>query len=199
MIFQNLHLRASITYSYVYKHDIFSDEELKKVIEYCDGLQVEKASVATPSKTTFSNIRVSEVSFFERDQENAWIFDKINYELEVMNANYYGFDLYGYDEIQFGKYGPNGKYDWHMDMFMGDNHTDASTMIPRKLSASILLNDDFKGGEFQVSEGKTEPLTVEMRAGSLVAFPSFMVHRVKAVESGVRKSLVVWVKGPKFK
>jgi PKHD-type hydroxylase len=70
---------------------------------------------------------------------------------------------------------------------------------PRKLSLTLLLNDDFEGGEFQVNDGKEEmAITVPMNKGRVVLFPSFMIHRVKPVTKGVRKSLVVWVLGPKF-
>ena len=34
--------------------------------------------------------------------------------------------------------------------------------------------------------------------GRAVLFPSFLCHRVKPVTKGIRKSLVVWVVGPKF-
>jgi PKHD-type hydroxylase len=74
---------------------------------------------------------------------------------------------------------------------------------PRKLSLTLLLNDDnddFEGGEFQINNGKQEtPITVDMFKGRAVLFPSFMIHRVKPVTKGVRKSLVVWVLGPKFR
>ena len=70
---------------------------------------------------------------------------------------------------------------------------------PRKLSLSLALNDDFEGGEFQINEGKeTNPITVPMHKGRVVLFPSFMIHRVTPITKGTRKSIVVWVNGPKF-
>jgi PKHD-type hydroxylase len=33
----------------------------------------------------------------------------------------------------------------------------------------------------------------------MIFFPSFMLHEVKPVTEGLRKSIVVWVEGPKFK
>jgi predicted 2-oxoglutarate/Fe(II)-dependent dioxygenase YbiX len=35
--------------------------------------------------------------------------------------------------------------------------------------------------------------------GSLVAFPSFMTHRVTPVTRGLRWSLVTWLEGPPFR
>jgi len=38
-----------------------------------------------------------------------------------------------------------------------------------------------------------------MKKGDIIVFPSFMVHRVKPVTKGTRKSIVIWVLGPKFR
>ena len=35
--------------------------------------------------------------------------------------------------------------------------------------------------------------------GNLVAFPSYVLHQVTPVTSGIRKSLVAWGAGPKFR
>lgn len=199
MIGQGSKIRSSVTYSYVYKHEVFSPDELKQVLEYCDTLDTQQGIVSKQGGFGVGEVRKSNIAFIEPNETNAWMFDRINYELSVINAQFYGFDLYGYDYMQYGTYSPGGRYGWHMDMFLGDKMLNENTMSPRKLSASILLNDDFEGGEFQLNEGEGDPTTAEMRAGTMVAFPSFMVHRVNEVTSGTRKSLVAWVTGPKFK
>jgi PKHD-type hydroxylase len=38
-----------------------------------------------------------------------------------------------------------------------------------------------------------------MKKGTVIAFPSFIPHRVTELTSGVRKSLVGWIEGPKFR
>ena len=63
---------------------------------------------------------------------------------------------------------------------------------------SVLLNDpsEFTGGDFEIlEEGRKIPLN----KGDAVFFASFLVHRVKPVTSGVRKSLVQWFTGSPFK
>jgi PKHD-type hydroxylase len=73
---------------------------------------------------------------------------------------------------------------------------------PRKLSIAMLLNtpgEDFEGGEFQINGWReNKPINIDIRKGRIIAFPSFMIHRVCPVTKGVRKSLVIWVSGPKF-
>jgi PKHD-type hydroxylase len=35
--------------------------------------------------------------------------------------------------------------------------------------------------------------------GTMIAFPSYMLHRVTPVLSGIRKSLVIWAAGTEFR
>ena len=35
--------------------------------------------------------------------------------------------------------------------------------------------------------------------GTVIAFPSYVLHRVTPIESGTRKALVIWVAGPEFR
>ena len=72
----------------------------------------------------------------------------------------------------------------------------------RKLSIGMLLNEpgvDFDGGDFMINTSREKnSYKLEMKKGRLVFFPSFMLHTVTPVTRGIRKSLVVWVTGPKF-
>ena len=66
----------------------------------------------------------------------------------------------------------------------------------------MFLNDtsEYKGGKFQFNEGtEKNAVDVPQIRGRMILFPSFMIHRVTPVTKGVRKSLVVWVLGPKFR
>lgn len=81
---------------------------------------------------------------------------------------------------------PSIGYDWHMDIGRGD----ASN---RKISISILLNEDYEGGElafFLTGEQSIKP-----DAGTAIAFPSFLPHRVTPLTKGERWSLVCWITG----
>jgi PKHD-type hydroxylase len=155
------------------------------------------ATFGSKSKEDIEKDRVSNVKFHTRSSETAWIFDKLNFVIQAINEQYYNFHLNGYYQFQYTTYDPNGRYDWHTDISFGKNYgLDAE---PRKLSMSLLLNDDFEGGNFEINIGKEEEAnTVPMHKGRIVLFPSFMIHRVTPVNKGIRKSLVVWVVGPKF-
>lgn len=106
----------------------------------------------------------------------------------------WGFDLTGNENIQYAEYGPDQHYDWHMDTFLLSEQ-----MTDRKVTVVCLLSDteDFTGGAFEIRhEGEyTAPLV----KGSLIAFPSFLYHRVTPVITGTRKTATMWLNGPKLK
>ena len=71
-------------------------------------------------------------------------------------------------------------------------HTDSFTSMPRELSCSIALNDDYEGGEFGFFDRKK---TIKMPKGSALVFPSnFMYpHEILPVKSGTRYSIITWL------
>lgn len=173
--------------------NLFNEKELIDLRKYSKTLELEKGRDKSNRL-----VRKSNVSFFSKDEQNCWIFDKINYFIQFINDRHYGIKLNGYSTIQYTSYDVGDKYDYHIDTFLGPkNLQNISDLGTRKLSVSILLNDDFEGGDFEFFTGETN--TVKMTAGQAIVFPSFLVHRVKEITKGRRESLVVWVVGPKFK
>jgi PKHD-type hydroxylase len=195
--------RSEITYPYCWQGEVFTPSELDAIIEYGNAIGLEEGWVvgADGENATSSN-RKSRVKFFTPDGNNNWIFDRLSSLIDSINSRYYGFDLNGFDAIQFTEYGKEGeKYDWHMDTILGNSRSDRFVQT-RKLSLTIPINDpsEWEGGEFQLQTGTPEePMTVEQKRGTAIIFPSFLIHRVTPIVSGVRKSLVIWVVGPKFK
>lgn len=210
--------RNTITYPWVYWDGAFSEEELKKMCDYFAEQGVERGTTVG-AKTSEANtgeikieqtpnesVRKSNVKFHNRNENTAWIYDRFNWVIQQLNEQFYGFDLYGYDTMQYTEYESveNGKYDFHMDTIMGRNvPTDMQTQGLRKLSLTMALNEpgvDFEGGNFQINQGQeADAENVELKKGRIIAFPSWMLHRVAPTTKGKRKSLVIWVLGPKFK
>lgn len=193
--------RTRITYPYVWWEDAFTAEELARIVEHCRAGTAEQAgTLGGPNE----KIRISLISWHKLSDETDWLFRRLNDVTAAINNRWYGFALNGYESVQFTEYHgeAGGKYDWHMDLCLGDHCLPAEMIEPRKLSLALLLNEpgvDFKGGEFQFNLGnEAEARTAEQKKGRIIAFPSWMIHRVTPVTEGVRRSLVVWVTGPKF-
>ena len=195
MITNKIEDKSSIFYPYVYWDNYFTDNELKEILIYCENKKLEKASILNDE---IDKLRVSKVNFSLPDEENRWIFNKLNNFVELINHNFYGFDLTGYNVFQFTTYNhkENGHYSWHVDSAFSQPEKNG-TGLQRKLSMTLLLNDDFEGGDFEIN--LSEPAKVDLVKGRAIFFPSFILHRVAPVTKGVRKSLVIWVNGPRWK
>jgi hypothetical protein len=59
-------------------------------------------------------------------------------------------------------------------------------------------NDGGGGGECRIEADGKEVYIGSKRQGSVIAFPSFLRHRVSIVTRGVRKSLVAWFCGTPY-
>jgi predicted 2-oxoglutarate/Fe(II)-dependent dioxygenase YbiX len=70
-------------------------------------------------------------------------------------------------------------------------HTDNFPGIPRIVSCSLVLNDDFEGGEFAFFGGT---IRYAPKKGSALMFPSNFLypHQIMPVTKGTRHSIITW-------
>tara|TARA_E500000318_G_scaffold106688_1_gene114973 strand:- start:2033 stop:2611 length:579 start_codon:yes stop_codon:yes gene_type:complete len=99
-----------------------------------------------------------------------------------------GAGVKGINDLSALKYEETGFYKFH---------TDHHFNFPRTLTAIILLNNDYKGGEleFGYSHNHESFLKIEPKVGRLILWPSNFLfpHRVNPVSEGIRYSLVSWM------
>lgn len=179
---------------FCYWDNVFNDEELKLLNETCSKLKLEKGRIGDVEIRT--DVRNTNTTFIDRDENNIWIFERFNYIIESINEDFYNFDLIGYDTIQYSEYDSKelGEYNFHMDIGFGQID------LMRKLSVAFLLDDKFQGGEFEMNISKeNNAISIPTQKNRAIFFPSFLIHRVKPVTEGIRKSLVIWVLGLKFR
>lgn len=200
-IYNNPEERSLVTYSWAYWDNAFSDEELCKIEDVCSLEKTENATVIGElDEKELKKIRKSQIKFYNRNENTDWIFEKFNSVIMQINERFYNYNLNGYESFQYTEYHSTekGKYDWHMDIVHGATKYNQT----RKLSCVLCIsepNKDFFGGEFQINTGnEKKPEDVLLKKGRIIFFPSYIIHRVKPVTQGIRKSIVIWVTGPKF-
>jgi len=91
---------------------------------------------------------------------------------------------------QFNKYTDGGAYHRHSDSaFIG------SPEIRTDLSVTIFLSDpaDYDGGELTIEYVSGEVRKLKERKGTLVCYPSGVLHRVTPVTRGARYAAVTWL------
>lgn len=176
--------------NHVELQDYFSPPECEEIIKIGMAAESEEGSITT-QKTLDSSIRNSKIGWIECKQENEWLWHKLGNIANIANDKYYNFDLLGFKECaQFTMYDSEGShYGWHMDYGTG-------SMSVRKLSIVVQLTppENYEGGELQFLYGNYP--TIAMKTlGNVIVFPSYTMHRVMPIKSGVRYSLVIWVSG----
>lgn len=113
------------------------------------------------------------------------------------NAQRWNFDIKKAKQSEFLKYpAGGGRYKSHIDTFLAK--TPENIEECRKVTVLAFLNDDFKGGKFFLQTGP-EKFYPPQEKGTVLAFPSFLLHGVEDVEEGERYSVVTWLVGPWLK
>jgi PKHD-type hydroxylase len=141
--------------------------------------------------------RRSTVRWLDKNGADHDVADKIMRYIRSSNRTNFGFDIWDMNDIQYTEYHAEneGHYDWHHDVFFENPQPH-----DRKLSVVIQMSDpkDYDGGKFEFYR-IASPGAEFLMKGSILIFPSFYYHRVMPVTRGVRRSLVSWIEGPKFK
>jgi PKHD-type hydroxylase len=174
--------------------EAFTPQELDAIEALGDGLLPMRGEIAGRPNT--DQLRITRVAWMERNPETAWLYARLEEMVLRLNAQFYKFDLFGLNEsFQYTVYDgmEGGHYNWHVDLGV-------EKFEPRKISLSLQLTDPsrYEGCDL-VLEAGDGPYRAEKARGTLIAFPSYVLHRVTPIESGVRKSLVIWVSGPEFR
>ena len=102
------------------------------------------------------------------------------------------FDITHSNQAEFLIYPAGGRYQAHVDTFLKQGED------CRKLTVLAFLNDDFKGGKFFIQDGQNKHYPPQTK-GTILVFPSFIMHGVEDIEEGQRCSVVCWMVGKFFK
>jgi len=176
---------------YAFWNNAFSKEECQTIINIAKNKGLIKGK--TKDET---DVRDSKISWLYPVDGIDWVFRRVTDITLNLNERFFKFDLFGISEgFQFTNYeAPSGKYGKHVDR--GIN------MGVRKLSISIQLTnpEEYEGGELKLYNGDDDKANVMSKEqGTLIIFPSYVLHEVMPVTKGERNSLVTWVTGKQFK
>ena len=169
-------------------------ERCQEIIDSA-GDTFEKAVIGNENraedKTRKTNIHWSE------DQE---LFDMVgHYGASANRQGQWNLQTSAMESIQIGQYPTGGHYNWHVDgLGIEPTHAPDNEFLhgkTRKISFVLWLNDDFEGGEFEFHKSHTKDNVIRPSTGTIVLFPSWVMHRVKPVKKGTRYSAVTWLVG----
>ena len=173
-------------------------ETVASIIKECEFYKPMDAVVGAGD--TDDKVRKSIVRWINPYDVGSEFIHKLLWKYATLaNRNAFGVKIDTIQDIQYTIYegDENGHYNWHFDTFWANQ-----TMNDRKLSITIQLSDsdDYEGGNFILDRQYQQPDSKDLRTkGTILVFPSPIKHKVTPVTKGIRKSLVAWVEGPKWR
>jgi PKHD-type hydroxylase len=171
--------------------NVFTPDECNQIIAM--GKNKQQAKMDSEFRTD-NNYRDSKIEFIHPTDESSWVYAKSSSAIMNLNARFFNFDLFGFDEpLQLTEYNaPSGKYKKHLDSCIG--------ICIRKLSIVVQLSDpnEYEGGDLQIHINDS-PIPLNREQGMMLAFPSYILHEVTPITKGTRHSLVGWTSGEPFK
>ena len=170
---------------YYIKHSkFFSEDDIAflKTLTFAEEMIQDSPVMARAKKTIFipTGFKKRYNSIVKEAQEkyNVTIFDPITYEKFI------------YSNYTTGNYIRS-----HNDL--RELEADGA----RKLTIVALLNNDFAGGEFRMmipEQFNSGMIPIELEAGDVIIFPSYVPHEVCDITDGSRITLTTWVQGPNW-
>ena len=173
-----------------------------------------------------SKLMGNQVNLEKRSSKNAWIPTShwlggvMWHYFKKANEEFFHYDIECIDgeSIQYTQYELNQQYHWHQDEGVASYYkpqatgnrqderrvqdfiNDGAEQV-RKISCSLQLSDedDYEGGGTQVRDVDSSMITIPKGRGSLFFFDSRMQHRAMTVTKGLRKCLIAWAVGPRWK
>jgi len=156
---------------------------------------------------------------------DSWISGFLWHYVQKANRNNFLYDLSHIDgeNLQYTRYGVGEHYGWHTDHSLATFYKPSSNNITssetlnnseyhadrmnqsyeqiRKLSFSLQLSnpDDYEGGNVILLNDHNKKYVAPRQRGTIILFDSRTLHCVCKVKKGVRKSIVGWVVGPRWR
>ena len=181
--------------NYFYWQNCASNQLVDSIISIGESLEQSDAQIGTSveSSSLVQSSRISNISWIRYNESSEFLFDFITDKIDRINFHHYGMNLHGMEEFQFARYNPGGHYVYHNDIIVNNGSM-------RKLSLVLCLSDssEYTGGDFLLMPYGCNPETIRFQKGDLIAFPSWVPHKVEPVTTGLRRTLVTWVYGPTF-
>jgi len=177
-------------------HALFENVFSKKECELIINSEGDFIESKIDKKSSYNELDKSQRSSKEKillsNDRNLWIYERLEKYIIEANKQFFNFDITVIKELQVLKYEEN-------DFFLF--HHDIGSQLPstRKLSIVVFLShaSEYEGG--QLNFIPRPRINLNNKQGTMIIFPSYLMHEVTKITWGERYTLVAWVHGPRFR
>ncbi len=178
---------------FIYYQGLLLPHEIDRIRNFWEAEKTIQATVDGAQELR-DDLRKSSVMFIDNTPENDWLYQRMAGIAIKTNNERYWFDLLGFhQELQLTRYTEGDFFEWHLDFGAGP-------ISARKLSITVQLSDpdEYEGGDLQFMINQNI-VNAPREKGTVIIFPSFIMHRVTPITKGTRQSIVGWVSGPPYR
>jgi predicted 2-oxoglutarate/Fe(II)-dependent dioxygenase YbiX len=183
---------------YWFWENVFDEKQIKKINNIIDnnfeGFEPENC-VAKDLQGNKKKHSIVKVINFKELKTQLNDFKNMFIHTANLEFGYEIFDIKDFEKLNFNIYSSknNSKYDWHID-------TSKSNLYDTKLTVLINLSMDvYEGGQFELFSGNHYEVPQLSIPGNAIMFKSYINHRVLPVTKGERRTLALFLNGPKFR
>jgi len=183
---------------YWYFENFFNSDQIKKINHFIDnnfyGLEKEELNATDTQQNKIKYASVKLINW----EKIKHLTNELDQKLYNVNQENFGYDIYPINNndvcnlnIYSSKMG--SKYGWHIDQSEND-------IFDIKFTVLINLSFEiYKGGEFKLFNGNEYEVKEINKPGNVIMFKSFLNHSVLPITEGERRTLAIFIKGPRFK
>lgn len=181
--------------AFAYATNCFDQTEVQEIIDI--GQRLVLGNGELENGVANKSVRNCELSWIQVNDASSKLFLKLADIVNSLNSQFYKYDITEMEDLQYTEYNSE-----HNDFYTSHSDDGYKFNLFRKLSVSVQLSspDEYQGGDLTFYRNTLSECTVAPKqAGTVIVFPSFVIHEVKPITAGTRKSLVTWINGPRFK
>lgn len=172
--------------------NFFSEEKINSILSLKKENTI--SSIFSNSQLEIEkNIRSSYTSWVNI-RELPEISNDLDLIVDEINNTHWRFKISNLIEASIVSYlNVNDNYDWHIDWYSNPDSCN------RKITVIVQLSDEneYDGCELEIKDGNNS-FFFSKKKGSIIVFPSFLLHRATKLISGKREALVLWYYGDSF-
>ena len=175
---------------YSYAENVFTEQELSYINNIVYNYNKNNINDGVALNNEKEEFRKTDIKWIDFDYNTKWIYDKLYNVATDLNNRYFNFEINQLEHFQYCTYKEGHYFKKHVDNVSIPNQGQ------RKLTIILQLSDekDYGGGELRL-HGSDTPFVISKKKGTVVIFPSYVLHDVTPITKGERKVLVSWVLG----
>jgi PKHD-type hydroxylase len=185
-------------FDYFWLQNILNKEDIEKINNYIDKNftkleETEKTALdsdgISKKNSTVKIIEYGKIKHLLKNTMDAVL------DLAEKQFGYIIFQPKDLDNCCLNIYSSNnlGSYDWHIDNSNSDLYDAKLTLL---INVSL---EKYEGGDFLLWSTNKKQIKELNTPGNMILFKSHINHKVSPVTKGERRTLVIWIFGPKFR